>query len=601
MLSAMLCRGRLSDFVPIGQDGAPVYQHADAFRDAVSRIPGRGAALSRFLAKPKFSPDYKQVEWFVSFAPASPERGYRVIPWKNARAEEREQALKELQSFAFELEGFADELLQLSGDGNARLFAHYLTGQGGRSRLPAVHFPGPDYIYIVDGQPVVTFWGFLAQGSRTGLDPFSCLRHPRAAAAATAAGAAATSAQAAEEGGEGSVSPSAAADGSENTAVPPPEASAAWPDPPADKGVEKEDDIPEPAAPLPPQQPAAPAADWSAPPGGSFSRHINEERTSTVNSNSTAAADWSSPPPAAAAPAAGGSQLGKWLKILLLLLLLLLLLWLAWRLLSGWGGSSGSSTTEPVRQETVLPPEEQSPPQNNLAAEPEKVNTAVPAVAENLVPAETKEAVVEPAAAVDPEVATVDPIATAFNEPWYKGEAPAALPEQAEVLPEEPVPVNNVLLTSEETQALSRQNMPLPDPAAAEQAQSQNAGGELRLPDSNSTAAGGNLSFLEGNWKAVSGMMDTSTGKPLNLSYNYKQGSGELVVERQDKSKCTVRANPSYSGGTLTIEAAGRAVCPDNSSYTLPRIICQPSADGKADCQAYYSADNHFPIKIQGN
>lgn len=660
MISAMLCKGRLSDFVPIGQDGAPVYQHADAFRDAVSRIPGRGEALSRFLAKPKFSPDYTRVEWFVSFAPAVPERGYRVIPWKNARADERDQALKELQSFAFELEGFADELLQSSGDKNARLFAHYLTGQGGSSRLPAVHFPGPEYIYIVDGQPVLTFWGFLAQGSRTGLDPFACLRPPRkaapaaAGAAAAAAGATAASPALAAEDNE------AGGDSSAGSSVLPPEDTAAGPDnPPADQAAapaepflpdpepENDPQPPEPEVPpapvdwsTPPGSPgAAPQdANWSASPGStSFSRHIAEEKTSSVNN--TTAADWSTAPGAGTAAAAAqpgnAGCLWKGLKILLLILLLLLLLWLAWRLLAGTGLPWGGGSSEPARQDLVLPPEEKTGEENPPAAEPAAdqgaENTALPLREENVpaVPAGTREpvaadpaaAVVEPAAAAsltdpqnDPLAAVVDPTAAQGVLP----EATAQLPETANTaVPEPQTAENTAVLPPVVPEALQAQNAQVPeqsaqsaDPTAAGAAvTAQNvpaaAGGELMLPGSGSTAAaaaaGGNLSFLEGNWKAVSGMMDTSTGRPLNLSYTYNNGSGELVVERQDKSRCTVRANPSYAEGKLTIEAAGRAVCPDNSSYNLPRIICQPAADGRADCQAYYSEDNHFPIKIQGN
>lgn len=537
MLSAMLRSGRLVDYVAIGQDGSPVYKNAEAFRDAVSRISKGGPELSKFLAKPKFNLDYSQVEWYVPFDPASPDGQYRIVGWKNAREDERAHALSELQNFGRVLENFGEELLSGRPDKNTLLFAHYLTGQGSSSRLPAIHFPGPDYIYLVDGHPVLTFWGFLEQGGKIGLDPFACLK-PKAA-------------------------------------VPP---------------------VVPPAAPV---TPAAPAA--AVPPV---------------------------PPPAAAAAQKPCEKFWAWLLglglwWLLLIPLLLLLLYTLWWLLFG----RGFSWTEfcnvakaPFHHEVVV---EQGPglelngdgtelklPQADLKGGDLALEGGSLALKGGDAALQGGDLAMEGGdlsmdggnldmGGGDLDMEGGDLSGSGGELPQGEGaapspdgqapEAPAPAPESAAPAAEQagadapaPAAANEPAAPAPEAAAQTPAAPPAPD-----------AAGELTLP-----AQAQNLGFLEGHWQTRSGMMDTSTGRPLNLSYDYRNNEGELVVERQDKTRCVVKAPPQLSGGRLVIEAQGKAVCPDNSSYTLPRIVCEPGADGKARCQAVYSEDNQFPLRM---
>lgn len=515
MLSAMLRSGRLVDYVAIGQDGAPVYKNAEAFRDAVSRISKGGPELSKFLAKPKFNLDYSQVEWYVPFDPSSPDGQYRIVGWKNAREDERAQALRQLKDFGTVLENFGEELLSGSPDKNTLLFAHYLTGQGTSSRLPAIHFPGPDYIYLVDGQPVLTFWGFLEQGGKIGLDPFACLK-PKAAV------------------------------------------------PPA----------------VPPVPPAAPAAAAAPVP----------------------------PPAAAAAAEKPCRKLWAWLLglgwwWLLLIPLLLLLLYTLWWLLFGRGFAWNefcNVARAPFQHEVVV----QEEPALNLeepgvvVKRPDVVYEGGNAVLEGTdaaLPGGSLELNGGDISGTGPELTGGELPLNGMTPEGGQGEegaAPAPENQAAEAgAPENESPAPEQL----ESPAAEP---PVPEPEAQNQQtppapQAPEAQGELTLPQSAE-----NLGFLEGHWQTRSGMMDTSTGRPLNLSYDYKNNEGELVVERQDKTKCVVKAPPQMQGGRLVIEAQGRAVCPDNSSYTLPRIVCETGADGKAKCQAVYSEENQFPLRM---
>lgn len=42
--------------------------------------------------------------------------------------------------------------------------------------LPAIHYPDESCIYIVNGEPVITFWGFLNAGSKLTGSPFDGLK-----------------------------------------------------------------------------------------------------------------------------------------------------------------------------------------------------------------------------------------------------------------------------------------------------------------------------------------------------------------------------------------------------------------------------------------
>ncbi len=527
MHNALLVSGALSAFVPIGMDGAPIYKNADAFRDALERTPNLGSRDARFLAVPRFNGDESSADWYVPFPPANADGEYRIVSWQAASAGERAHALAELTAFEERLTQEGQKLLSMAPSGDLLLFAHYLTGMTEAQKLPAVHFPGSEYLFIVDGQPVITFWGFIKAGARLNASPFACLKSPAVATSVPGTGTAA----------------------------------------------------------VPPSAPAASATKRAL----GFPRWL-----------------W-------------------WLLIpLLLLLLLALLLWLLWRFfgfrlpwfdfnLPGFDLGGGQVELSVPDAELNLP----------------TVDLDAPVISVDGGGISVPEASVQTEGVIDPGLAT-DAVISSAPEAEQGQIAEAELAEQTDPLPEgvlpeagqdvQPPVAENGAETVEHLPPADS-NLPEAEPAAQTDAEttspaaakipqpaqpamipqalgSKTAGNALRL-DPKALAAG-DVSALQGNWQTRSGMMDVNTGRPLNLSYRFENGQGELTVRRQDGTRCVAKANPQAGAGVLNINPAGAAICPDNSSYNLPRIKCTPRQDGSADCFAVYSEKQQFPLRIYG-
>lgn len=534
MHNTQLNGGEIRNFVPIGLDGTPVYMNALGFRDAIERTASLGTRYARFLAIPHFNGDFSHVDWYVPFESSSPDGEHRVVSWQAALPEERQQALKELSSFETALNKAGFELLSMSSTGDARLFAHYLTGVNSAEKLPAIHFPGPEYLYIVDGQPVITFWGFLKPGQKMGLSPFSMLY-------------------------------------------------------PHEKTVLKAHDKVE----------------------------VHEAAPAQKKGHHCILPVWL-----------------RWLLgLLLLLLLLTFLLWLLSRLFNfrlPFPGFNGPD----INAELNLPDADLKGPDLSLPdvdlkgpdlslpdADLQGPDLSLPDVdlggdLDLSLP--------------DADLPTVDLPAFDFNgdgvidEEDSRLEAEGAVPaEEAEGVaplqpeemgsgtepPEESVPEEPVLPPSlaEETSDPAAEAVTEPASEAVEsttedsQATEEAAATHTQpLILSQEALARGDVSALKGTWQTRSGMMDSTTGRPLNLSYRYENGKGELIVQRQDGTRCVTSANPQVINGNLEIVASGNAVCPDRKAYQLPKIRCVPNALGSADCEASYEGQAQFPLRMYG-
>lgn len=178
MKNTQLNSGRISDFIPIGQDGQPIYLNAEAFRAALAINPMVGEERVKCLAIPRMRADGQSIDWYVAFPPQSADGQYHVVTWANATPAERQAALARLHDFEQCLKRLGQDLSRRSGDHKSRLFARYLTGQNSVQNLPAIHFPSHEYVYIVDGIPVITFWGFCSKGDRLDQSPFYTLTQP---------------------------------------------------------------------------------------------------------------------------------------------------------------------------------------------------------------------------------------------------------------------------------------------------------------------------------------------------------------------------------------------------------------------------------------
>ena len=163
MRGALLRSGKSGAFTALGETGQPVYRAALQLREAIRR---KNPDMALHLAVPKSDEMGDNIDWY-SDVPGD------VVPWGSATEEERAPARAQLEA----LKAFLAELSTtlLSADANKVqsdkvVFAKLLTR--------VIAFPDESFVYLVNGKPVLTFWGFVHPNADRFLDPLYCL-YPR--------------------------------------------------------------------------------------------------------------------------------------------------------------------------------------------------------------------------------------------------------------------------------------------------------------------------------------------------------------------------------------------------------------------------------------
>lgn len=270
----------------------------------------------------------------------------------------------------------------------------------------------------------------------------------------------------------------------------------------------------------------------------------------------------------AAAPVAAVAAVGRpWWHWLLLALLALLLLGLLFWLLRGCEmvGDGRPAEERPVdtAPDPTLPPGSTGPDAILLPRGDGTVEGVI-AVPEGTGPD------AGPAPGAVPGVEATPPEPPAAEPP--AAEPPASEPPAPEQTPPEQTP---------------------PEPPASEPPPSEPPPPEppqdqpLDLPPPDSPAAGqGSVGFLQGEWKSDGGLVDQSSGRPLDQRYRFDdQGQGQAVIRRGDGSECQAPATASRTAdGGLRIAEQGPLSCPDGSSYAPSVTECRPGADGRTSC-----------------
>ncbi|HBV7857764.1 TPA: ssrAB-activated protein, partial [Citrobacter freundii] len=101
-----------------------------------------------------------RVDWY------SPIEG-KAVAWKAADEEARFRALRYLGSTLENAAALSRKSLQ-SGKTSLQLFGSLLE--------KAIQFPGENHVFLVDGKPVITFWGFVNLNENPRDDVLDCLR-----------------------------------------------------------------------------------------------------------------------------------------------------------------------------------------------------------------------------------------------------------------------------------------------------------------------------------------------------------------------------------------------------------------------------------------
>ena len=142
MAGMLLRSGSVKHFRPLGATGNPVYRAASQLRVAMRRHLGQETA--DYFAVPQQDDKGDTIDWYA------PMEG-NVVPWTAATAEERIAAKRRLVA-AQEALGERSRALQAGEGSEQQIF--------GRLLALATRIPSEDHVYLVDGRPVMTFWGF---------------------------------------------------------------------------------------------------------------------------------------------------------------------------------------------------------------------------------------------------------------------------------------------------------------------------------------------------------------------------------------------------------------------------------------------------------
>lgn len=158
MAKTLLRSGCLDDFLALGENGQTVFDSALQIRETLRLRKQHAVAES--LAIPQPDDEGDRVDWYAPFEGS-------VLSWAAASDEQRKKALRYLDNCQANVATLIQRCQQAEKTA-IQLFGSLLAN--------ALQFPGSQHVYLVDGKPVITFWGFvnLNQGARE--DVLDCLR-----------------------------------------------------------------------------------------------------------------------------------------------------------------------------------------------------------------------------------------------------------------------------------------------------------------------------------------------------------------------------------------------------------------------------------------
>lgn len=158
MAKTFLRSGNLDAVLALGENGQPVYASALQIRETL-RLR-RQTVLANCLAIPQPNERGDRLDWYAPFSG-------KVKSWLAASDYERRQALDQLTATQQEMQELSTRAREANNP-SMRLFGALLA--------KSLQFPDQQYVYLVDGKPVITFWGFVDAQARTRDDALVCLR-----------------------------------------------------------------------------------------------------------------------------------------------------------------------------------------------------------------------------------------------------------------------------------------------------------------------------------------------------------------------------------------------------------------------------------------
>lgn len=543
MAGALLRSGSLTEFCPLGAVGKPVYSAASQLRAAIRRRAGDETAA--VFAIPKQNEQGDIIDWY---APVAGD----VIPWSAASAEERSEAQSALQAARTRLAELSRSLLNGDPDGRKSTELQVF----GKLLAQATEIPSDDHIYLVQGKPAITFWGFHPLNAPPGYDVISNLDVGGAAVKAPA------------------VAPAA-----EPTQPAVPLAAEAEEEPRRGWwrwwwlllplllllfllllwiglrmwGVE---------LPFAPSLTVPVVVEETKTPVSTAERDsvLNHDGSSVIQGSDGSSVD-----------IRGGDR----------------------RIVYDSDGVAISGRSDDRSLATGAEASRDGGPGGGPADAIDAAEAGDPVrgadVAEPLEPQTA-----DPAASAD-ETGLPEPLATdEAGQPDPSATDETGLPEPAatdEAGQPEPPEMPDPAATSDQA------GQPEP-PATSDPGMSQGEDGvPLTIPAQ--SVRDGDTAFLDGGWQSGTGLQDTS-GNPIQLGYTFKGGEGAVTMQRavgDRQQTCTGPARSAMESGQLVI-TQGAIQCPDGTTFNAPRVVCTVGAGGRADCEGANEDGTAFPVSI---
>lgn len=158
MTKTFLRSGSLDAVLALGENGQPVYTSARQLRETL-RLR-KQHALADCLAIPQVNDDGDRLDWYAPFSG-------RLKSWRSASDSEKRNAIRLLESHQLSVTALSQQASQAEKPA-MKLFGALLN--------KAFQFPDCQYVYLVDGKPVITFWGFVELDKKSRHDALECLR-----------------------------------------------------------------------------------------------------------------------------------------------------------------------------------------------------------------------------------------------------------------------------------------------------------------------------------------------------------------------------------------------------------------------------------------
>ncbi|CAI1991910.1 Uncharacterised protein [Serratia entomophila] len=158
MVKPFLRSGSLDDVLALGENGQPVYACALQLRETLRLRQLQPAADC--LAIPQPNESGTRIDWYAPFPG-------KVTSWLAASDAQRAQAVRQLERCRESFNALIAQA-QASVHPSHRLFGALLA--------KAMQIPDPNHVYLVEGKPVLTFWGFIKPQAQSQNDPLAWLR-----------------------------------------------------------------------------------------------------------------------------------------------------------------------------------------------------------------------------------------------------------------------------------------------------------------------------------------------------------------------------------------------------------------------------------------